>query len=105
MVAEAQTYQPQLSMSRGRSRRGGDRNVESGPDGSTTAGGSIARPQPKAGDLSQLDKISKAAPMVMGANSVFTKKDPKCDSLSRTSSSSNMFMHPELVVDITAKSG
>ena len=105
MVAEAQTYQPQLSMSRGRSRRGGDRNVESGPDGWTTAGGSIARPQPKAGDLSQLDKISKAAPMVMGANSVFTKKDPKRDSLSRTSSSSNMFMHPELVVDITAKSG
>ncbi|KAF8552944.1 hypothetical protein OG21DRAFT_1318460 [Imleria badia] len=95
-----------LSMSRGGSRRGGDRNAESAPDGWTTAGGSVARPQPKAGDLSQFGKISKAAPMVMGPSSVFTKKDTKRDSLSRTSSSSNMFLmlsqNPELVVDTTA---
>ena len=94
-------------MSRGGSRRGGDRNAESAPDGWTTAGGSVARPQPKAGDLSQFGKISKAAPMVMGPSSVFTKKDTKRDSLSlsRTSSSSNMFLmlsqNPELVVDTT----
>ncbi|KAI9568879.1 armadillo-type protein [Boletus coccyginus] len=97
-----------ISMSRNGSRRGGDRTVESGPDGWTMAGGSLARPQPKAGDLSQFGKISKAAPMVMGPSSVFTKKDNKRDSLSRTSSSSNMFsmlsQNPELAVDPTAKS-
>ena len=32
-AAEAQNYQRQLSMFRGGSRRGGERNVESGPDG------------------------------------------------------------------------
>ena len=94
-------------MSRGGSRRGGDRNAESGPDGWTTAGGSVARPPPKAGDLSQFGKISKAAPMVMGPSSVFTKKDSKRDSLSRTSSNSNMFsmlsQNTELPVDATAK--
>ncbi|KAF8132090.1 armadillo-type protein [Boletus edulis] len=107
-VAAAEAQQRQFSMSRGGSRRGGDRNVESGPDGWTTAGGSVSRPQPKAGDLSQFGKISKAAPMVMGPSSVFTKKDSKRDSLSRTSSSSNMFsmlsQNPELAVDTTAKS-
>ena len=65
------------------------------------AGGSVARPPPKAGDLSQFDKISEAAPMVMGPSSVFTKKDIKRDS------SSNMFsmlsQNPELAVDTTAK--
>jgi len=72
------------------------------------AGGSVARPPPKAGDLSQFGKISKAAPMVMGPSSVFIKKDNKRDSLSRTSSSSNMFsmlsQNPELAVDAIAKS-
>ncbi|KAG6382037.1 hypothetical protein JVT61DRAFT_671 [Boletus reticuloceps] len=107
-AAAAEAQQRQFSMSRGGSRRGGDRNVESGPDGWTTAGGSVSRPQPKAGDLSQFGKISKAAPMVMGPSSVFTKKDSKRDSLSRTSSSSNMFsmlsQNPELAVDTTVKS-
>ena len=45
--------------------------------------------------------------MVMGPSSVFTKKDNKRDSLSRTSSNSNMFsmlsQNPELPVDTTAK--
>lgn len=97
-------------MSRGGSRRGGDRNAESGPgpDGWTTAGGSVTRPPTKAGDLSHFGKISKAAPMVLGPSSVFTnKKDNKRDSLSRTSSNSNMFsmlsQNPELPVDATAK--
>lgn len=46
--------------------------------------------------------------MVMGPSSVFTKKDNKRDSLSRTSSSSNMFsmlsQNPELAVDTSGKS-
>lgn len=45
--------------------------------------------------------------MVMGPSSVFTKKDTKRDSLSRTSSNSNMFsmlsQNPEIPVDTTAK--
>ncbi|KAF9243245.1 hypothetical protein BU15DRAFT_72432 [Melanogaster broomeanus] len=107
-AAEAQNYQRQISMSRGGSRRGGDRNAESGPDGWTTAGGSVPRPPPKAGDLSQFGKITKAAPMVMGPSSVFAgKKDNKRDSLSRTNSSSNMFsmlsQNPELAADAAAK--
>ncbi|KAG9312204.1 hypothetical protein JVU11DRAFT_7502 [Chiua virens] len=108
-AAEAQSYQRQISMSRGGSRRGGERNMESGPDGWTTAGGSVARPQPKVGDLSQFGKISKAAPMVMGPSSVFTnKKETKRESLVRVNSSSNMFsmllQNPEPVVDTTVKS-
>ncbi|KIK97976.1 hypothetical protein PAXRUDRAFT_742412 [Paxillus rubicundulus Ve08.2h10] len=107
-VAEAQNYQRQISMSRGGSRRGGDRNAESGPDGWTTAGSAVPRPPPKAGDLSQFGKISKGAPMVMGPGSVFAgKKDNKRDSLSRTNSSSNMFsmlsQNPELASDAMAK--
>jgi translation initiation factor 4G len=95
-------------MSRGGSRRGGDRNAESGPDGWTTAGSAVPRPPPKAGDLSQFGKISKGAPMVMGPGSVFAgKKDTKRDSLSRTNSSSNMFsmlsQNPELAADAIAK--
>jgi len=81
--------------------------MEFGPDRWTTVSSSVGRPPPKAGDLSQFGKISKAAPMVIGPSSVFTKKDNKRDSLSRTSSSSNMFsmlsQNPELAVDATAK--
>ncbi|KAH7883298.1 hypothetical protein F5I97DRAFT_1939113 [Phlebopus sp. FC_14] len=108
-AAEAQSYQQRLTMSRGGSRRGGDRSTESGPDGWAVAGGSVARPPPKAGDLSNFGKITKAAPMVMGPVSVFAgKKDTKRESLSRTSSNSNMFsmlsQNPELVPDAAAKS-
>jgi translation initiation factor 4G len=106
-AAEAQNYQRQISMSRGGSRRGGDRNAESGPDGWTMAGGSVPRPPPKAGDLSQFGKITKAAPMVLGPGSVFAGKESKRDSLSRTNSSSNMFsmlsQNPELAADAAAK--
>ncbi|KIJ15597.1 hypothetical protein PAXINDRAFT_169050 [Paxillus involutus ATCC 200175] len=107
-AAAEQNYQRQISMSRGGSRRGGDRNAESGPDGWTTAGSAVPRPPPKAGDLSQFGKISKGAPMVMGPGSVFAgKKDTKRDSLSRTNSSSNMFsmlsQNPELAADAIAK--
>ena len=41
-------------MSRGGSRRGGDRgDGQVGPDGWAVAGGAASRPAPKAGDLSQ----------------------------------------------------
>ncbi|KIJ15653.1 hypothetical protein PAXINDRAFT_77193 [Paxillus involutus ATCC 200175] len=95
-------------MSRGGSRRGGDRNAESGPDGWTAAGSAVPRPPPKSGDLSKFGRISKGAPMVMGPGSVFAgKKDTKRDSLSRTNSSSNLFsmlsQNPELATDAIAK--
>jgi translation initiation factor 4G len=88
------------SMSRGGSRRGGNRDTAeaSHPDGWSVAGsGAPPRQQPKAGDLSQFGKISKAAPMTFGPASIFSGKkgtdsksrDPP---MSRTpSTSSNMF--------------
>lgn len=83
-------------MSRGGSRRGGDRNdfAQPGPDGWAVAGGASGppRPPPKAGDLSNFGKISKGQPMTFGPSSVFAgKKGEKREPLSRTSSSSNMF--------------
>ena len=86
------------SMSRGGSRRGGNRDVPDvqHPDGWSVAGNQgAARPQPKAGDLSQFGKINKVAPISFAPTSVFNSKkgDPKGrDSpMSRTASSSNMF--------------
>jgi translation initiation factor 4G len=86
------------SMSRGGSRRGGNRDATEAtlPDGWSLAGTGTARPQPKAGDLSHFGKINKATPMTFGPSSIFTSKkgDPKNrdSSMSRTpSTSSNMF--------------
>ena len=85
-----------MSMSRGGSRRGGDRGGEfpqPGPDGWAVAGGP-PKPPSKAGDLSNFGKINKSIPMTFGPSSVFAgKKDTKRDtlSLSRTSSSSNIY--------------
>jgi translation initiation factor 4G len=77
-AADRESFVRQQSMSRGGSRRGGDRNQEHGPDGWTTAGGSGApRPPSKAGDLSHFGKINKpvpGAPMSFGPTSVFNKK-------------------------------
>lgn len=81
-------------MSRGGSRRGGDRGdfAQVGPDGWAVAGSGPPRPPPKAGDLSNFGKINKTTPMTFGPSSVFAgKKESKRESLSRTSSSSNMF--------------
>lgn len=97
-------------MSRGGSRRGGERGQfdQAGPDGWAVAGGANvpARPPPKAGDLSNFGKINKTAPMTFGPSSVFAgKKDTKAraESLSRTNSSSNMFsmlsQNPELAAE------
>jgi len=113
LAAEKESFNRQASMSRGGSRRGCERNQEFGPDGWAAAGGSVSRPppNPKAGDLSQFGKVSKNAPMVMGPSSVFAggKKDIKRESLSRTSSSSNMFhmlsQNPELTPQASTKHG
>lgn len=84
-------------MSRGGSRRGGDRSeFPPNADGWAVAGSGPARPPPKAGDLSKFGQISKNQPMTFGPGSVFAgKKGPaestKRDSISRVSSNSNMF--------------
>ncbi|TFK44920.1 hypothetical protein BDQ12DRAFT_708734 [Crucibulum laeve] len=94
-AASEKDYRNNASMSRGGSRRGGDRSdfAQVGPDGWAVAGNSgPPRPPPKAGDLSNFGKISKGAPMTFGPSSVFAgKKGEKRESISRTSSSSNMF--------------
>jgi translation initiation factor 4G len=112
VAAEKEFINRQISMSRGGSRRGDNRNQEHGPDGWAVAGGSSApRAPPKAGDLSQFGKISKgpAMAMVMGPSGVFAagKKDSKRETLSRTNSSSNMFhmlsQNPELATEASTK--
>ncbi|KAJ6593442.1 hypothetical protein B0H19DRAFT_976189 [Mycena capillaripes] len=96
-VQEKESYNRTMSMSRGGSRRGADRGDFPGPDGWTNvaSSGNTPRPPPKAGDLSNFGKIgsnSKGLPMTFGPSSVFSgKKDNKRESLSRASSSSNMF--------------
>ena len=84
-------------MSRGGSRRSGDRSGgEQRVNGWSVAGGSTPRPPSKAGDLSNFGKINKAGPVVMGPSSVWVGKKEaamKRDStLTRVNSSSNMFM-------------
>ena len=81
-------------MSRGGSRWGGDRDdfSQQGADGWAVAGNGGPRVLPKAGDLSNFGKIEKKTPMTFGPSSVFAgKKEGKRESISRTSSSSNMF--------------
>ena len=86
-------------MSRGGSRRGGDRGEfaqQVGPDGWAVAGNGSGPPRPptKAGDLSNFGKISKTQPLTFGPSSVFAGKkgvENKREAISRTSSSSNMF--------------
>lgn len=88
---EKEYSQRQISMSRGGSRRGGDRSDQPpvNPDGWAVAG-SAARPAKV--DLSNFGKISnKQTPPTFGPGSIFTSKKDKRESISRTSSSSNMF--------------
>jgi translation initiation factor 4G len=107
-----------MSMSRGGSRRGGERSEISQPgaDGWAVAGSSSGPPRPptKAGDLSHFGKINKSStPVTFGPGSVFVggKKDTikkESLSLSRSSSSSNMFsmlQNPETPVDANASAG
>ncbi|KAF8176557.1 armadillo-type protein [Pholiota molesta] len=76
-AAEKESYQRQISMFRGGSRRDADHGeyLQVGPDGWAVAGGgsSPIRPPPKAGDLSNFGKISKgSAPMTFGPSSIFS---------------------------------
>jgi len=88
---EKESFNRSMTMTRGGSKRGGDRG-EVGPDGWTAT---ASRPPPKAGDLSNFGKISKASTMTFGPSSVFAagrgKVTDKKESLSRVSSNSNMF--------------
>jgi translation initiation factor 4G len=95
-ASEKDAYQRQLSMSRGGSRRGIERENPAG-DGWAVAGppGPVRQPT-KAGDLSKFGQFIKPAPPAnLAPTSVFAagKKDNKREtaSLSRTNSSQNMF--------------
>ncbi|KAH0588820.1 hypothetical protein H2248_004620 [Termitomyces sp. 'cryptogamus'] len=95
---EKDAYTRQISMSRGGSRRGGNRDdyTQVGPDGWAVAGsGNAPRGPPKAGDLSNFGKINKTtSSMSFGPSTVFAKKGgdgSKRESVSRSSSNSNMF--------------
>ncbi|KAG1846586.1 armadillo-type protein [Suillus subalutaceus] len=110
VVAEKESFNRRISMSRGGSRRGGHQNQEHGPDGWAVAGGSsVPQAPPKAGDLSQFGKISKgpAMAMAMGPSgvSVVGRKDSKRETLSN--SRSNMFhmlnQNPELAAEVSMK--
>lgn len=95
VAAEKEAYSRQISMSRGGSRRGGDRGefAAVGPDGWAVAGAGPPRAPSKAGDLSKFGQINKSTPMTFGPTSVFAgkNKEGKRDSISRTNSSQNMF--------------
>ncbi|KAF5380586.1 hypothetical protein D9615_004672 [Tricholomella constricta] len=95
VTAEKESYQRQISVSRGGSRRGDDRGdyPQIGPDGWAVAGGnSPPRPPPEAGDLSNFGKTTKNTATTFGRSSVFAgKKESKRESISRTSSSSDTF--------------
>ena len=93
---------------------GGDRGefAQVGPDGWAVAGSSSGAPRPplKVGDFSDFGKISKASPVTSGAARVFAgKKDTesKRESVSRTSSTSDMFsilsQNTEAGADTTVK--
>ncbi|KAK0486264.1 armadillo-type protein [Armillaria novae-zelandiae] len=94
---EKESYQRQMSMSLGGSRRGRDRGdfPQVGPDSWAVAGGNSApRPPSKAGDLSKFGQISnKGAPLTFGPqSSIYAGKKDKRESVQRTNSSSqNMF--------------
>ena len=85
------------SMSRGGSRRGGNRDAAEAPhpDGWSVTGSSApTRQPPKAGDLLQFGKVSKTTPISFGPGSIFTGKKGKNRGppMSHTAStSSNMF--------------
>ena len=100
-------YQRTLSMSRGGSRRGGNRDEQTGPDGWVVAGGAPPTRPARAGDLSNFGKIAKTASMSFGPSSVFASKKPaeaKRESTISRAGSVNMFsalsQNPELANEI-----
>ncbi|KAK0494867.1 armadillo-type protein [Armillaria luteobubalina] len=96
-VQEKESYQRQMSMFRGGSRRGGERGEypQVGADGWAVASNNSAPwPPPKAGDLSKFGQISnKGAPFTFGPqSSIYAGKKDKRESVQRLNSSSqNMF--------------
>ncbi|KAI0776258.1 hypothetical protein BD413DRAFT_470231 [Trametes elegans] len=110
VAAEKDAMNRTLSMSRGGSRRGGDRgdHQQVGPDGWAVAGGPATRQSSKAGDLSKFGQINKSAPMTFGPSSVFQQKDKsksRESTLSRQGST-NMFSmlsaNPEIAAEVTS---
>lgn len=89
-------------MSRGGSRRGGDRgdHNQPGPDGWVTP---ATRPPPKVGDLSNFGKISKTNSMTFGPASVFSAKEKGKRDSTITRTSSNMFsmLNAEVAAEVT----
>ncbi|KAH9912513.1 armadillo-type protein [Fomitopsis serialis] len=106
-AANQKDYQRTHSMSRGGSKRGGDRGElgQVGPDGWAVAGNAPPRLPPKAGDLSNFGKISKTNSMSFGPTGVFAKDKGKRES-SSLSRGSNMFSklmeNPELAAEAVA---
>ncbi|KZT72272.1 hypothetical protein DAEQUDRAFT_809168 [Daedalea quercina L-15889] len=92
-AAKEKDYQRTLSMSRGGSRRDGERgDHQVGPDGWAVAGNAPSRAPPKAGDLSQFGKISKTNSMTFGPTGVFANaKDKSKRESASLSRGSNMF--------------
>ncbi|KAG1878891.1 hypothetical protein F4604DRAFT_578364 [Suillus subluteus] len=97
----------QIRMSRG-GPRGGSEHTQ---DCWAAPGGSIPWAPPKADDLSQFDKISMGAPMVVSPSSALVgrKKGSKRETHFRTNSSSNMFhmlsQNLELAAEASTKPG
>ena len=77
--AEKQVANRTSTTSRGRSRRGGGRNKgstgERQADAGPVVGRSPPRPLPKAGALSNSDRVKKPDPVVAGPSSIWTNKD------------------------------
>lgn len=94
-----------LSMSRGGSRRGGDRGDynQVGADGWVTP---ASRLQPKVGDLSNFGKISKTNSMTFGPASVFNAKEKGKRDSGITRTNSNMFsmLNSEVAAEVTLPS-
>ncbi|OBZ65381.1 Eukaryotic translation initiation factor 4 gamma [Grifola frondosa] len=106
-ATEKDAYQRNLSMSRGGSRRGGERGEhgQTGPDGWATIGSSAPRLPPKVGDLSNFGKISKMASMTFGPSSIFAgKKETKRESRGSMNMFSMLSQNPELAVEPAALS-
>ncbi|KAH9944591.1 armadillo-type protein [Amylocystis lapponica] len=92
-AVKKETHNRMNNMSRGGSRRGGDRGDHSQvvPDGWSVAGSAAPKPlPPKAGDLTNFGKITKTTSMAFGPSSVFQGKKGE-NSRDSTMTSQSMF--------------
>ncbi|KAF8891816.1 armadillo-type protein [Infundibulicybe gibba] len=105
-AAANESYQRQIDMPPGGSRRGNDRHnlQQNGRDGWAEARSGSGPPRPllKVGDLSNFSKISKSTPMTFGPTNIFNRKVNKQEPLSQTGLSSSLFSMlsrgPEIVM-------